>query len=173
MAQVARGKALVAKLRKQPGVRDAEALAAWIGRFKKARKAGKGVAAAKKAADGGDSKSDSKPVKAKKPEPFRDDDLDFDNEGEETPEQKRQRKYEERQIRDLEKAERSRFFSVIQEAGGIQTRADLREEYQGIPNTFKRKDGLPGDEIADYLNTYYPEFGIENERDLIDYFGAA
>lgn len=32
--------ALVAKLRKQPEVRDAEALAAWIGRYQKLRKAG-------------------------------------------------------------------------------------------------------------------------------------
>ena len=32
--------ALVAKLRRQPGVRDAEALAAWISRYKKLRKAG-------------------------------------------------------------------------------------------------------------------------------------
>ena len=32
--------ALVAKLRKQPEVRDAEALAAWIGRYKKLRQAG-------------------------------------------------------------------------------------------------------------------------------------
>ncbi len=48
----ARGKALVAKLRKQAGVRDAEALAAYLGRFKAARKAGKSVAVAKKAAKG-------------------------------------------------------------------------------------------------------------------------
>ena len=34
MASVARGKALVAKLRKQPGVRDPEALAAYLGRAK-------------------------------------------------------------------------------------------------------------------------------------------
>ena len=34
--------ALVAKLRKQPEVRDAEALAAWIGRYQKLRKAGVG-----------------------------------------------------------------------------------------------------------------------------------
>lgn len=50
----ARGKALVAKLRKQAGVRDAEALAAYLGRFKAARKAGKSVAAAKTAAKGGE-----------------------------------------------------------------------------------------------------------------------
>jgi hypothetical protein len=47
--------ALVAKLKKQAGVRDPEALAAWIGRYKKARKAGMSVAKAKAAAGGGDS----------------------------------------------------------------------------------------------------------------------
>ncbi len=55
MVQVARGKALVAKLRAQAGVRDAEALAAYLGRFKAARKAGKSVSAARKAAKGGGS----------------------------------------------------------------------------------------------------------------------
>ena len=52
MAKVARGKALVAKLRAQAGVRDAEALAAYLGRFKKARKAGRSVAEAQKIARG-------------------------------------------------------------------------------------------------------------------------
>jgi hypothetical protein len=59
MAKVARGKALVAKLRAQAGVRNPEALAAWLGRFKKARKRGLSPAAAAKAANGGDSKSGS------------------------------------------------------------------------------------------------------------------
>ena len=55
MAKVVRGKALVAKLRAQAGVRDAEALAAYLGRFKKARKAGMSTAKAKAAAGGGSS----------------------------------------------------------------------------------------------------------------------
>lgn len=37
---MARGKALVAKLRAQPETRDAEALAAWIGRKKKYKRMG-------------------------------------------------------------------------------------------------------------------------------------
>lgn len=41
MVQVARGKALVAKLRANPDVRDAEALAAYLGRKKKLREAAK------------------------------------------------------------------------------------------------------------------------------------
>lgn len=40
---IARGKALVAKFRGTPGVRDPEALAAYAGRVKKYRKAGKSV----------------------------------------------------------------------------------------------------------------------------------
>lgn len=59
MARVARGKALVAKLRAQAGVRDPEALAAWLGRFKKARKAGMSAAEAAQVARGGDSSNGS------------------------------------------------------------------------------------------------------------------
>lgn len=61
MADVARGKVLVAKLRGQAGVRDPEALAAYLGRFKKARKAGKSVAEAKKVAAGGGRGGGGKP----------------------------------------------------------------------------------------------------------------
>jgi hypothetical protein len=57
MATVKRGKALVAQLRAQAGVRDPEALAAYLGRFKKARKAGMSVAKAKAAAKGGGGQS--------------------------------------------------------------------------------------------------------------------
>lgn len=69
MVRVARGKALVAKLRAQAGVRDPEALAAYLGRFKKARKAGKSPAAAKKAADGkgGSSSNASRNAASSKP----------------------------------------------------------------------------------------------------------
>jgi hypothetical protein len=91
---------------------------------------------------------------------------------EESDEERRQRQYEERLIRQMEKAERSRLYAVIMEQGGIQTRDDLREEYREIPNNFKRRDGMPGDEMADYLKTYYAEFGIETENDLLDYFAA-
>lgn len=87
-------------------------------------------------------------------------------------EDKKRERYESQQIRALEKAERSRLNSALMEAGGLKTRADLREEYAGIPNTFKRKDGLAGDEMAEYLGMYYPEFGIEDERDLIDFLAA-
>jgi hypothetical protein len=49
---VVRGKALVAQLRKRPDVRDAEALAAWIGRVKKLKRGGMSTKAAMKAAGG-------------------------------------------------------------------------------------------------------------------------
>lgn len=46
VSKVARGKALVVKLRTQAGVRDPEALAAWAGRTKRLRKAGMSAKAA-------------------------------------------------------------------------------------------------------------------------------
>lgn len=66
VVRVARGKALVAKLRAQAGVRDPEALAAYLGRFKKARKAGKSPAEAAKAArdDGPSASTKAKPTAA-------------------------------------------------------------------------------------------------------------
>jgi hypothetical protein len=196
VASVARGKALVAKLRADPDVRDAEALAAHLGRFRKARKAGLSVKAAMKAAGGksGDRKTTSKSPgglasrissekpKSEKPEKksvfakkpaFDDDDPfaeDYGDAIEQTKEDKQRGRYEEKMLRALEKQERSRLYEVFMEQGGIQTRDDLREEYREIPNSLKRKDGLPGDEMADYLKTYYPEFGIEDENDLLDYF---
>lgn len=192
MASVARGKALVAKLRAQPGVRDAEALAAWIGRFKKARKAGKSVAKAKAAAGGASSsgkksggsladrvrKSSSPAPKEAKRSPlaskFEDDDdpfaEDYGQEEEESKEDKQQRRMEEALMRKMEKEDRSTLYQAITDVGGIKTNDDLREEYRQIPNNLKRKDGLSGDEMADYLKTYFQELGIEDERDLIDYF---
>lgn len=93
-----------------------------------------------------------------------------DPESAETGEEREAREYEAKILRDLERDERSNLHTAILDAGGIQTRADLREEYREIPNTFKRKDGMPGDEMADYLKTYYPELGIEDENDLLDFF---
>lgn len=83
-----------------------------------------------------------------------------------------QARYEARLIREMEAAETSRLSSVIQEQGGIRSvaTAGLQEEYRNIPNTFKRKDGLPGDLMAEYFATHYPEFGIETEADLLDFF---
>lgn len=177
--KVARGKALVAKLRADPKTRDAEALAAWIGRRKRFKKAGLStreagaMAGAKGATDllrksrklpdksGGSRKDDDDPFKE-----------DYGPNEKKSKEDQQRERYEERMLRAMEKAERSRLFSAIRDAGGLQTRADLREEYADIPNTYKRRDGLPGDEMADHLATYFPEFGIESERDLIDFLAA-
>lgn len=164
---VVRGKALVAKLRGTPGVRDPEALAVWAGRLKTLRKAGKGAVTKLTALKTGKSST--------RKSPFDDDDPFNEDHGGNEPkskEDKQRERYESQQIRALEKAERGRLNSAVMEAGGLKTRVDLREEYAGIPNTFKRKDGLAGDEMAEYLGRYYPEFGIEDERDLIDFLAA-
>ena len=174
MATVVRGKALVAKLRKQAGVRDAEALAAYLGRFKKARKAGKSISEAKKAARGGKAKrvvSQSEKARARydPDDPFAE---DYGPNEEETPDEKRQRKMEEALLRKMEREDRSKLYSAITDVGGIKTSDELREEYRQIPNNLKRKDGMSGDEMAEYLATYFEELGIYDERDLIDYFAA-
>lgn len=64
MVKVARGKALVAKLRADPEVRDAEALAAYLGRKKKLKQAAKKAKKIVKKA--GDAKSSSKPSRTTK-----------------------------------------------------------------------------------------------------------
>ncbi len=101
-------------------------------------------------------------------DPFADDDFDEPK----SEEDKRRERYEAKLLRDAEKAERSRLYETILDAGGLKTRDELREEYSEIPNTFKRRDGMPGDELAEYLSAYYPEYGIETERDLIDFLAA-
>ncbi len=194
---VVRGKALVAKLRANPEVRDAEALAAHLGRYRKLRKAGRSVEEATKAlkeaagsSSGPKKSADSlvdrvrngaspKPKKrgsvlAKKPD-LSDDDPFAEDFGEDEPKSKEDRQrelLEARLIRDMERADRRKVYRAIQDQGGLKTRDDLREEYAGIPNTYKRRDGLPGDEMADHLARYYPELGIESENDLIDYLAA-
>lgn len=68
-------------------------------------------------------------------------------------------------------AETSSLFSYIIEQGGIRPSSeDLREEYREIPPTYRRPDGVPGDEMADLLATDRPELGIETERDLLEFF---
>lgn len=166
---IARGKALVAKLRADPAVRDPHALAAWAGRHKHRR-------GAKGSLKSGASKVTAlKTGKDSKKSAFGDDDPfneDFGPNESKSKEDKQREKYEAKLVRDLEKSQRSDVHRIITDAGGIKTRDDLREEYSGIPNTFKRKDGQAGDEMAEYLKTYYPEYGIEDERDLIDFLAA-
>lgn len=89
---------------------------------------------------------------------------------EEVTEEER-RRYEKSVLRQAEKITTSLYRAII-DAGGLQTNPALREEYRQIPNTFKRKDGLPGDVMAEYLSTHHPGFGVKDERSLIDVLRA-
>ncbi|MDP9438938.1 MAG: hypothetical protein M3P49_09355, partial [Actinomycetota bacterium] len=92
-----------------------------------------------------------------------------EEEEEEVSDEDRERKrYEERVIRQMERKEGSSLYRIIIDAGGIQTGDDLREESRGIPNAYKRRDGLARDVMAEYLKEHHPEFGISDERSLID-----
>ncbi len=97
---------------------------------------------------------------------------DFGEDEEKSEEDRERERYEERLIREQEKSERGRLYRAIMEQGGLRTREDLREEYAGIPNTLKRRDGMAGDDLADHLARHHAEFGIESERDLIDFLAA-
>lgn len=158
----ARGKALVAKLRANPKVRDAEALAAWLGRVKKLRHGGMSLDAARKNA--------GSPGAIKKQGGLN----ELAAEGgpeEKSEEQKAQEKMERQLLEQLEKADTKKLFGAIMEQGGIRPSSDdLAEEYRSIPKSYRRKDGMPGDQMADYLKTYYPELGVEDENDLLDFF---
>lgn len=169
---------LMAKLRARPDTREAGPLAGWIIKHMKAgtlKKAAKEASAKRKPSKG--KNRDKKQEELKFPKPISKD-LDdpfnesWGDEDEGSPEDAELAKYEAKQVADLEKAERSRLHGIVMEAGGLKTRDDLREEYAGISNTFKRRDGMDGDEMADYFATYYPEFGIEDERDLIDFLAS-
>lgn len=168
---VVRGKALVAKLRANPKVRDAEALAAWIGRHKHRKKSGGSLAERVRSSGGPAPKEAKRSPLASKPvdadDPFADD--PFTNEPE-SKEDKQRKRMEQALLRKMEQEDRSTLFNAIMEQGGIKPSSTLREEYGQIPRHLKRKDGLSGDEMADYLKTYYQELGIQDERDLIDYF---
>lgn len=79
--------------------------------------------------------------------------------------------YEARITRRLVKEERSRFYQTIMDLGGIQVHDDeLRKEYRAIPNAYKRRDGLAGDEMASMLAEEYPQYGVTDERSLIEAF---
>lgn len=105
-------------------------------------------------------------------DPFADDDPfaeDYDDEPE-TDEEREQRLYEERVLKETQYNETSRLLEVILTEGGIRTSDALREEYRAIPNVYKRRDGMAGDDMALVLSDAYPEFGIHSERDLLEFF---
>lgn len=226
----AKGKALVAKLRKDPEVRDADALAAWLGRRKAYKKMGvpskmagslanspggkegakqfsespagkaaraqagsqnkpsgsgrmRGLAARlvseRDSAEGREREQRRSSATSNRPRmvggfDIDDDDDDMDYGPSESARQgpSAEQRYQDREIRAAQQRERGRAFRAIMEQGGLKTNTALSEEYRGIPNTYKRKDGMAGDEMADHLARFYPELGIESERDLIDFFAA-
>lgn len=121
---------------------------------------------------GGDGEKPPGPAKlaAAEDDPFTE---DWGESGEEKSEEDlRRERYEAKLVRDMERADRSRVHTIIHDAGGLKTRADLREEYADVPNTFKRHDGLPGDVLAEYLASYHADLGIRDERDLISFLAA-
>lgn len=119
-------------------------------------------------------------AKSGKKKPAKDDDdswlIDdaFDDDDDDEPKSKEDRereKYEASVLREMEYNERGRLHDIIlNEYGGIKTPDSLREEYRQIPNNVKRRDGFTGDDVAAMIANDYPEFGIESERDLIDFY---
>lgn len=79
-------------------------------------------------------------------------------------------KWQARELRGAATADPSVFDIVVKEAGGLKAHGgdDLREEYSEVPPVFRRKDGLPGDELADYLATHHPGLGVRDERGLLE-----
>ncbi len=66
--------------------------------------------------------------------------------------------------------ETTELYQAIMANGGIKTREDdsLRTDYQRIPNTFKRRDGIPGDDMANLVASEFPHLGIYDENSLIE-----
>lgn len=79
-------------------------------------------------------------------------------------------RWQARELREAMAPEPSIRDIVVDEAGGLRAHKDddLREEYSEVPLTYKRKEGLPGDELADYLATNHRELGVRDERGLYE-----
>lgn len=89
------------------------------------------------------------------------------------PDPEEQDRYERRVRDEFISAETRDLFTFVIENGGIRpSTPDLREEYREIPKNYRRKDGMPGDEMAELLATHRPELRIESERDLLEFFAA-
>lgn len=89
-------------------------------------------------------------------------------EGRQNAEERKRREAEERASRQEEDMRRKLLGAAIQDQGGLAPSKTLSGEYREIPSVYKRKDGLPGDVMADTLRRENPELGIKTERDLID-----
>jgi hypothetical protein len=89
----------------------------------------------------------------------------------EAEQEEQERAYQARITGRRDKEERSDFYQTIRALGGIKTHDDeLREEYRAIPNAYKSKNGLAGDVIASMLAQHHPQFGVTDERSLMDTF---
>lgn len=95
---------------------------------------------------------------------------DDDEDEPQSDEDKEREKHEAKVLREMEYNERGRLHDIVLAEGGIRTSDALREEYRQIPNTYKRRDGMAGDDMAAILAESHPEFGIESENDLLDFF---
>lgn len=83
-----------------------------------------------------------------------------------------QQEREERRLRsEMEKQERSNLYRAVMDCGGIALSSDdVREEYRAIPPSYRRRDGVGGDVVAEHLASNHPEFGITDENALLQYF---
>lgn len=99
----------------------------------------------------------------------------------EDPDPKDQRRAPNPAERDAEKAraayvsqETRDLFAYVMTYGGIRPSTDdLAAEYaENVPPSYRRRDGMRGDELADQIRRDRPEYRIENENDLLEYFGA-
>lgn len=87
------------------------------------------------------------------------------------PEEIRKQRAEARIVAEMERADTSKLYAAILEQGGIRpSTADLAEEYRAIPPSYRRPDGMAGDEMAEHLSVHMPELGIRDERDLLAFF---
>lgn len=92
---------------------------------------------------------------------------DLDSKREETE----QARYERKILEEMEKQDASKLYGAIMAQGGIRVSTeDLREEYRNVPPSYRRPDGMPGDQMAEHLATHLPELGIQSENDLLAYF---
>lgn len=87
------------------------------------------------------------------------------------PEEMRKQRAEARIVAEMERADTSKLYAAILEQGGIRpSTPDLAEEYRAIPPSYRRPDGMAGDQMAEHLSVHMPELGIQDERDLLAFF---
>lgn len=87
------------------------------------------------------------------------------------PEDLRKQRAEARILAEMQRADTSKLYAAVLEQGGIRpSTADLAEEYRAIPPSYRRPDGMAGDQMAEHLSVHMPELGIREERDLLAFF---